>query len=240
MSSKVVLVHGAFHGAWCWEAIVKGLAERDIEAIAVELPGHGQSSLPLRDLRGDAEAVARVLRSCREPVVLCGHSYGGAVIGEAVEAAHDVAQLVYIAAVVPDVGESFASGVPEIFEAPIAASLLPGEAEGSFEVDPERAGEIFYHDCDAELVAWAVAQLGPQGFSNLEDCVSRAPWRERPSTYVICEDDRTLDVAAQRRAATRCTRALTWPTGHSPMLSRPELVVELLAEIAEGKRETLG
>jgi pimeloyl-ACP methyl ester carboxylesterase len=236
MSATVVLVHGAFHGAWCWEWVAKGLRERGIEAIAVDLPGHGQSALPLRDLRGDAEAVERVLHTCRAPVVLCGHSYGGAVIGEAVEPAANVAHLVYLAAVVPDVGESFASGVPEIFDAPIAETLVPGRVENSVEVDRARAGEIFYHDCDAELVAWAVAQLGPQGFSNLSECVTRAPWRERPSTYVICDDDRTLDVGAQRRAAARCSRALSWPTGHSPMLSRPELVVGLLAELAEAAR----
>ncbi len=236
MSAAVVLVHGAFHGAWCWSFVAKGLAERGIEALPVELPGHGQSPLPLRGLRDDAAAVARVLGRCAGPVVLCGHSYGGAVISQAVEPGHRVAHLVYLAAVVPDIGESFATGVPEMLDAPIAASLLPGRAENSVEIDPERAGEIFYHDCDAELVAWAIAQLGPQGLENLSETVTRAPWRERPSTYVICEDDRTLAVDAQRRAATRCSRALRWPTGHSPMLSRPELVVELLAELAAAAR----
>ncbi len=232
MSATVVLVHGAFHGAWCWSFVEKGLVERGVETRAVDLPGHGQSPLPLCGLREDAAAVGRVLRDCAGPIVLCGHSYGGAVITEAVEPGMPVAELVYLAAVVPDVGESFETGVPEMIEAPIASSLVAGRAEGSFEVDPERAGEIFYHDCDAALAAWAVSQLGPHGLDTLQARVTRAPWRELPSTYVVCEEDRTLAVAAQRRAAARCSRALAWRTGHSPMLSRPELLVALLVELA--------
>ncbi len=79
----VVLVHGAWHGAWCWAAVQAELDGRGLASLAVDLPGHGASTLPFTDLAGDAAHVADVVARAARPVVLVGHSYGGAVIGEA-------------------------------------------------------------------------------------------------------------------------------------------------------------
>jgi len=78
-----VLVHGAWHGAWCWEPAVAALAADGISAVAIDLPGHGNDPGPMGDLHGDAAHVAAVLDALSGPVVLVGHAYGGAVITEA-------------------------------------------------------------------------------------------------------------------------------------------------------------
>ena len=100
-SPLVVLVHGAWHGAWCFAALQAELDSRGIPSLAVDLPGHGASTAPLGDLHGDAAALTEVLRTVRGPVVLVGHSYGGAVISQAAIPSN-VVHLVYLAAFVLD------------------------------------------------------------------------------------------------------------------------------------------
>ena len=104
----MILVHGAFHAAWCWQRVLDGLLELGVGAVAIDLPGHGASTQPLGGLHHDAAHLRDVLRSCDDPVVLCGHSYGGVVITEAVAPGSNVEHLVYVTAGVPDVGESLA------------------------------------------------------------------------------------------------------------------------------------
>ena len=98
----IVLVHGAWHGAWCWAALQAALDERGLISYAIDLPGHGASTLPLGDLHGDADHVGAVLdRLALTDVVLVGHSYGGAVITDAAAARTDLAHLVYLTAFAP-------------------------------------------------------------------------------------------------------------------------------------------
>jgi pimeloyl-ACP methyl ester carboxylesterase len=229
--ATVVLVHGAFHGAWCWSRVVAGLEARGVSAVALDLPGHGESPSALGGLPDDAAFVRARVEACREPVVLCGHSYGGMVISEAADAQGPVRHLVYLAAVAPDPGESLVAALPAEATARMSAALHPN-ADGSVSIDPARALELFYQDCDAELARWAVARLGPQRPESLLAPVTRAAWREIESTYVVCERDGAIDAPAQRRLARRCGRRLSWPTCHAPMLSQPERVVELLAGLA--------
>jgi pimeloyl-ACP methyl ester carboxylesterase len=226
-----MLVHGAFHGAWCWTPVVEGLQAAGIPVRALDLPGHGESAESLGGLAVDAEAVRGALASCDGPVVLCGHSYGGAVISEAVDEGADVAHMVFVAAGVLDVGESMLDVVPEILEFQLA-SAVDLRSDGSSVVDPRRAGEVFYQDCDEATVQWAVSQLGPEDTSSFTASATRAPWRKLPTTYVVCADDAAVPVAAQQRLAQRCDDRVVWDTSHSPMLSQPDLLIALLADLA--------
>jgi pimeloyl-ACP methyl ester carboxylesterase len=229
--TTVVLVHGAFHGAWCWSKVIDGLAAEGVAALAIDLPRFDASSETSLGLKRDAEAVREVLRECTGPVVLCGHSYGGAVITEAVTADAPASHLVYLAAVVPDVDEGLADCIPDLAGAPIVRAMTPGEGD-SLQVDPEKAAEIFYNDCEPELASWAIEQLRPQAAGCLVERATQAAWRDVESTYILCEDDLALSESFQEQMAKRCTRVTRWPTSHSPMLSRPDLLIELLADLA--------
>ncbi|HEV2309230.1 MAG TPA: alpha/beta fold hydrolase, partial [Acidimicrobiia bacterium] len=110
MAATVVLVHGAWHGAWCWDYVVERLRANHVEALAIDLPGHGTSTEPLGDLSVDAAALRSVLDDLEDAVV-CGHSYGGAVISEGAADHPAVRHLVYLAAIVLDVGESCSASV---------------------------------------------------------------------------------------------------------------------------------
>ena len=232
MSARVILVHGALHGAWCWSRVALGLRQLELDVTAVDLPGHGECRRPLAGLAEDARTVRHAIAAGDAPIVLCGHSYGGAVITEAVDAAHPVDHLVYLAAAVPRRGESFHTCLPEVQAMPIAGSIR-SHASGGIVIDPEQAGEIFYHDCDEELASSAIERLGPHHSTSLIDEATHEPWTEIASTYVVCGDDRVIPPAAQERTAKRCRHRMSWPTSHSPMISRPQLLVSLLSEIAQ-------
>lgn len=177
LTDTVVLVHGAFHGGWCWDRIVPGLTGAGLTPVVVDLPGHGVGDPgPVGDLSDDAAHVRAGLDGCAGPVLLVGHSYGGAVITEAAAGRADVGHLVYLAAMVPDVGET-----------------IGGASAG---VDPGAA------------------------------------WRDVPSTYVLCTDDRTVPVPVQEANAARTGATVTLPTSHSPFFSAPDDLVDVLVAIA--------
>jgi pimeloyl-ACP methyl ester carboxylesterase len=233
---KAVLVHGAFHGSWCWDRVVALLAARDVTAVAVDLPGHGADPGPFGNLHDDATRVREVLDGIEGPVVLVGHSYGGAVITEA--GTHPaVGHLVYLCALNPDETESCVNAaVGEITGSDV--TLDQGDLAAGMNihqdlatVDQEIARRCFYNDCDEATQKWALARLGSQPMVTFSQSPAEVAWRTTPSTYVICSEDRAVPPGLQRRLATRCGDTLEWDTSHSPFLSRPQLVVDLIAEL---------
>ena len=220
--TTVVLVHGAWHGAWSWSGLEAALAERGVASRTVELPSVGTD--PSRDLVGDAEAVRAAVREVGGPVVLVAHSYGGMVVTEAAAGLDGVVRLVYLTAFVPDVGQSLLDLVdygPLTWIVPAGEGLL-GVATGE-EVD------LFYGDVPADQAAAAALRLRPQAAASFGQPVTAAAWRDVPSTYVVCTEDRCIPAAAQRAWAERCTEVVELASSHSPFLSRPGEVAELLA-----------
>jgi pimeloyl-ACP methyl ester carboxylesterase len=237
--ATVVLVHGAWHGGWCWERVTDLLAEAGVPALAIDLPGHGADTGALSDLHGDADRVRQILDSLTGPVVLVGHSYGGAVITDA--GMHPgVAHLVYLAALALDEDETCsAAAVAEAQEERIShdgrpdvgAGFIPGPGD-TVTLDAAVARACLYHDCDSATADWALARLGPQPLSSLQQPPRAVAWRSRPSTFVVCSDDQASHPGLQRIFARRCAEALEWDIGHSPFLSRPALVADLLERVA--------
>jgi pimeloyl-ACP methyl ester carboxylesterase len=223
--TTVVLVHGAFHGAWCWEPVRSLLDEQGIPNLAPELP--------LTGLEADAGAARALLDAVEGPVVLCGHSYGGMVISRAASGRDDVDRLVYLCAVqVADDAEMAAIMQPT----PLMEHLVHGD-DGSLAVDPEHAAADFYHDCAADVADASVAKLRPMPSGVDTDAMSGADvpppaWTQMPSTYVVCTDDRAVHPDTQREMAKHADDRVVWDTSHSPMLSRPDLVADLLAALA--------
>jgi pimeloyl-ACP methyl ester carboxylesterase len=217
----LVLVHGAFHGPWCFEAVEPLFLERGLNPIAVELP--------LETLAGDAAAVRDVLDDLKRPAVLLGHSYGGAVITWA--GVHPaVSSLIYVAAVVPDAGEGIESGMSD--EQIVAApDLFESDPGGALRVNRSVAADIFYRDAEPEeRKAWA-SRLRP-GNVGFGEVVPHAAWRFRPSDYVVCLDDVLVPAATQRWVAGRAGATVhDLPGGHSPFLVRPDAFVELVTSV---------
>ncbi len=231
-----VLVHGGFLGPWIWQDVVTGLAGPGIPSVCVELLSSRAENGRLADLHDDARAVRAVLDN-RANVVLCGHSYAGAVISEAAAGPHPaVRHLVFLAAAVPDVGDSLAS----LAAAGVTSASGPGEDEdededisflddGRMVLRRESARVGLFHDCPAERAETALALLRPGNPATGSQPVTGAAWRELPSTYVRCTQDRVPELVApgfRERAA-----VVTLPAGHCPQWSRPDLVAALLARI---------
>ena len=232
---KVVFVHGAlvFDGAWWWRRMVEPLAALGLGSRAVELPScpvsPGAFGEPPEDMYDDADAVRAVLDEEGEPVVLVGHSYSGMVITDAAAGQENVKHLVYMTSVMPERDETLAS---------LGGSREPGPwmdprpEDGTMGVKAGLMPDAFMQDCDEATVAEALRRLTRQPMVVFGQTPRGVAWREKPSTYVVCAEDRATPPEAQREYARRADRVVELPTGHHPMLSRPELLARVLAEAA--------
>jgi pimeloyl-ACP methyl ester carboxylesterase len=225
--STVVLVHGGWHGSWCWTQVVPLLERRCLSVHTIDLPSIDADPDDRSALSGDAAAVAALLDELHEPALLCGHSYGGMVITQAAGGRKDVARLVYLCAFMPDAGESLLSIIGG------RAPWIVVHEDGRWLPDLEQATATFYGDCDAETQRASVARLRPMPTAVVEEPVSAAPWRDIPSTYVVCTQDMAIPVEWQRELfAPRAADVVELEASHSPFFSHPAAVADLLAERA--------
>jgi pimeloyl-ACP methyl ester carboxylesterase len=237
-TATVVLVHGAWHGAWCWSRIVDRLSSGEVDSIAMDLPGRGADPGPLGDLHADAARVRGILDTVDDPIVLVGHSYGGAVITEAGD--HPaVARLVYLCALVLNeeetcssaaVVEAAASRISHQGRPDLGAAFL-SDGQGGVTPDRSVAAACLYNQCDPETVEWALDRLGPHPLVALQQAPSAVAWRNKPSTYIVCTNDLALHPDLQRILAKRCTARVDWDSDHSPFLSHPDRLAGFLRQL---------
>ncbi|MEO3748104.1 alpha/beta hydrolase [Plantactinospora sp. B5E13] len=226
----LLLVPGAWHGPWAWQPLIEQLPDIDVHTVA--LPSSGDDPAALGDLYDDAAVVKAAVAAMNGPVTVVAHSYGGAPVTEALDAADNVRRIIYLAAFQPDIGDSLfssAGGVaPPWWEVHEDADLT-----GGGHLKALRPREIFYGDVDPEIAAQAIARLGLQSWASTQQPVTRAAWHTIPSTYVVCEADNALPPFAQEMMAKRAERVLRMNSSHSPFLSRPaELAALVRAELA--------
>ena len=229
--ATAVLVHGAWHGAWCFDRVVPRLRDAGIDTVAVDLARTGFAD--------DVAAVRSALDAIDGHAVLLGHSYGGAVITDAGD--HPaVRHLVYLCAFALSEGESCMSaavgapGADAISHEgrPNLGHAMVQHDDGTSTLTRDGARECLYADVDDATFDWAYARLTPQLNASLGAEPQQIAWRKRPSTYVVCTHDQGVHPELQRIMAARCTEPVEWPVGHSPFANRSELVAELLVDLA--------
>lgn len=218
--NNIVLVHGAWADSSGWRAVHDLLCDRGYYVSVVQCP--------LTSFAEDVAAVRRQLARYDGATLLVGHSSGGAVITEAGNFAN-VAGLVYVAAFVPDAGES----VDALLEGETRALLQPS-ADGYLFFNSALFPQLFAHDLPTTHGFFLAAAQAPPAGSALGTAVARAAWRSRPSWYVLATEDRIISPAAQRRMATRANASISEARGsHAVHVSQPRAVAEAIAVAAE-------
>ena len=217
----IVLVHGGFADGSGWRGVYD-LLKRDGHDVRIVQE-------PNLSLEGDVAATNMITGAQSGPVILVGHSYGGAVITEAGNAP-EVAALVYIAAFAPDAGESvetllgtFPPGEPNAGDA-----ILPPQ-DGFLFLDREKFHESFAADVSAEEAAFMADSQVPWGVEALGGTVSEAAWRSKPSWYLVATEDRMIPPPVQRQMSERAGSTVEEAAGsHAIYVSRPDVVADLI------------
>lgn len=227
--STYVLIHGAWHGGWCWDKVVPFLETAGHKVEAPDLPGHGSDKTPIREisLQAYADSVCRILDAQPDPVVLVGHSMGGIVISQAAEyRPQKIETLVYLTAFLLPNGESLLQVAQGDTEALVLPNLIFAEDQSYATVMDDAIKEAFYGDCSDEDVARAKSLLVPQAaapfatpLSTTEESFGRIP-----RVYIECLRDRAISPSVQKRMYTAlpCRKVISMDTSHSPFFSVPE------------------
>ncbi len=244
---RFILVHGGFHGAWCWDKMVPQLEGLGHEVLAIDLPGSGER---MEEEANHASWRAAFREVVEDGDVLVGHSQGGFAISLAAdELPEKVGRLVYLSAAVPIEGEAMGaatSGSTECWPATIGLPMedfmslvdVPGQGPCVSITNPEAANKLFYHDCVPGDQAWAFSHLTPLPLGpTLEPFVLSRFWAARiPRNYILCTDDHSHTVASdnefmRRLGLSTCVSILS---SHSPFISRPAETARVLDACASG------
>jgi pimeloyl-ACP methyl ester carboxylesterase len=235
--ARMVFVHGAFAGAWCWEPIVAGLESAGHVVETLDLPGAGHDRTPVEqiDLRAYADRVVAQLEQVDEPAVLVGHSMGGMVITQAAALAPGrVAKLVFVCAFMPHAGQSLLelTQLPEGAGDHVQANLV---VEGDLPVAtlPRAAcRDTLFNRCTDEQVVWGTERLGTQPVAPFTSpvAVPLGALDGMRRAYVVCSDDHAIPPVLQRRmiAEHGVTEVVELDTDHMPFLSSTDELVAAL------------
>jgi len=222
-TTNIVLVHGGFVDGSGWEGVYKILKKDDYMVSIVQNP-----TISLAD---DVAATKRIIALQNGPVVLVGHSYGGAVI---TEAGNDpkVAGLVYITAFAPDKGESVSTLIKDPPPGAPVPPILPPQ-DGYLFLDKAKFPASFAADVDAEKAAFMADSQVPWGVDALNGTISEAAWKTKPSWYLVATDDKMIPPAAQRFMSKRAGSTVVEVAGsHAIYVSQPNAVAALIEKAA--------
>lgn len=233
-----VLVHGAWHGAWCWRDVVAELESRGHAVEAVDLPGHGENPAAPGSFGFDdyVDTVCAAVARAPRPLVLAGHSLGGLSITQAAERLPGrIDLLAYVTAFLPADGQTLRDlTATDHEESLIVRNLLVDREAGTSRIDPAAVRATFYGECAAADAEWAEGQLVPESLRALSQPVRLTPERggRVPRMYVEALRDRAITVRKQRamRADVPCPLVRALEADHSPFLSASSGLTDCLEE----------
>jgi pimeloyl-ACP methyl ester carboxylesterase len=218
---NVMLIHGAWADGSSWSKLIPLLEAKGLHVVAVQIP--------LTSFADDVATTRRAIALQDGPVVLVGHSYGGAVI---TEAGNDpkVAGLVYVAAFAPSDGESVASTGKPYPPSPLSGEVRP-DAQGFLTITPKGIAEDFAQDLPENERRLLTATQGPTAAGVFGGTITTAAWKTKPSWFVVASNDRAIPPELERAEATAMkATSITVPSSHVPMLSHPKEVAGLVEQ----------
>ncbi len=236
--STYVLVHGAWHGAWCWQRVTPRLQAQGHTVLSPDLPGSGEDKTPIQDvtLKAYADRICAVIDGVPEPVVLVGHSLGGMVISQTAEYMPDkIKVLVYACAFLLKNGQSrFDAPIdPESFMSP---DVMLRSEDGTYTtLKKKKLRPLFYNDCSETDLVEVRKRVGRQatapGMTPL--ATTEEKFGRVPRVYIQALRDHGITPQMQRQmfSALPCREVLSIDTGHSPFWSRPKELANLLLKL---------
>jgi pimeloyl-ACP methyl ester carboxylesterase len=241
--SVYVLVHGAWHGAWCWDKVVSLLERAGHEAIAPDLPGHGRDGTPVAQVTFEAycNKVREIVEAQPERVILVGHSMGGRVVTQVAERRPDkIKTAVYLAAILLRNGDNTMPADPDTGETLIDRSVITSD-DGLYQTLREDAiRELLFHDCSDEDTSRAMALLESRQASQpmtIPMRLTNENFGRVRKVYIECLQDKAVTPAQQKLMYTQtpCDKVISMNTSHSPFLSSPQELVNHLVSLSEFK-----
>ncbi len=231
------MIHGAWHGAWCWNKVAALLEKEGHTVVTPDLPGHGEDKTPVSDvtLQSYADRVCEVVNAQFEPVTLVGHSMGGVAITQAAENCPDnIQKLVYLTAFLLQNGEFLLQYAQEDPKALVMPNLVMSEDESYATIRDEAIKPAFYAECSDEDVVRATSLLVPQATMPFVTPVNTIGknFGRIPRVYIECLQDQAISPSIQKKMVANlpCEKVISLNTDHSPFLSMPkELVAHLLS-----------
>jgi pimeloyl-ACP methyl ester carboxylesterase len=225
-NSTVVVAHGAWADGSSWKEVILLLDKQGLQVVA--------APLPLTSLSDDIVALNGTIARTKGPVIVAGHAYGGAVIAGANE--ERVKALVYVAALAPEEGETVAQVFYRDEAHPQAPKLAP-DKDGWIWMPNEGFSDAFAHHATADQIALCKAVQRPIAVKCIQEPAPRPAWKSKPSWFLIAEEDRMIHPKTQHFMSRRMDAKMhSSRVDHSPMLTAPDLVVDVILEAA---RESL-
>jgi pimeloyl-ACP methyl ester carboxylesterase len=239
-SPTVVLVHGAFADGSSWSGVIERLNTRGITTIAV--------ANPLRGVSADSAYLASVLGQTPGPIILVGHSYGGALISNAATGNENVVALVFVAAFAPDEGEVLGQIEAGSKDSVLNSALVPrqyptadGGSATEFLIDPAKARDAFAGDVSDQQATLIAAVQRPVAELAFGEPSGPPAWKEKPSWAVVATGDKAAGTNVVRSMAERAGANITEVEGsHVIMISRPDVVTDVIMEAVSTARSPVG
>jgi pimeloyl-ACP methyl ester carboxylesterase len=232
-----VLVHGAWHGSWCWNKVVPLLQAKGHRVFTPDLPGHYRNSVSCLGvtLKTYVDSISNFIVSKNDKIVLVGHSMAGVVISQVAENIPErIEKLVYLSAFIPDNNGSLVQEEAKKKVPSVAKEIIIDDQnnEIALKLSP-RIAELFYGDCSVDDQVFALRHLQKQPLHPFVDTVALSQDRfgNVPKVYIECLEDQAISIGDQRRmhAKIQC-EVLTLSASHSPFFSMPEALVGVLCD----------
>ena len=240
--SIFVLVHGAWHGSWCWNLMTPLLEKQGHKVISPDLPGLGKDQTPAKDITLSlyVETITNIINNQDNQVILVGHSMGGLILSEVAEKIpNKISSLVYLCAFMPENGQSLTDMVKR---APSPYMDLEFSKDYSTSMVTDKAVKnAFFNNCKKEEADYAIALLRPQamGVFQTELSLTAQNYGSVKRIYIECRNDNAVLLEAQRLMieSQPVSKLYSIDTDHSPFYSTPDILGKMLNEIAEDQQD---